>query len=236
MLLGLGVAASWFAASAESGEPRSDAPAGDRVVVAPVNLAVRAVAEVEPGIEPVWRALLAHLSARQRTVALDRKGAGVLWNEVMAEEQQAAAGGDLYTAYRRFASRVAEQAPFGRIVFPTIVVHAARLSGHSADWDGVHRLIDVPGRPKEAIDTFREGKIWINREGVHGQLAAASLHVAVLSPAGELIHEGTGGLVLLQELRQSEDSEDLEIRIVMRRDPFEAPDQLREGIEVAFGQ
>jgi len=236
MLLGLGVAASWFAASAEPGELRPVAPTGDRIVVAPVNLAVRAVKEVEPGIDPVWRALLDHLSAEQRVIALARKEAGVLWNEVMDDEQHAGAGGDLYSAYRRFAHRVAEQAEFGRIVFPTIVVHSARVRGRSAEWDGVQRLIDVPGQLNDSIDTYREGKIWINRHGVNGELAAASLHIAVFSPTGELLHEGTGGLVLLQEIQPPAKSDEIELAIVMRRSPFEAPDQLREGIEVAFSE
>ena len=237
MLLGLGVAASWLAASAVPGEPRPVAPAADRVVVAPVNLGVRAVAEIEAGLEPVWRALLAHLTAQQQPVAaLAHKEAGVLWNEVMADEKQAGGGGDLYAAYRRFAQRVGEQAEFGNIVFPTLVVHSARVSGRSAEWDGVHRMVDVPGRLNEAIETFRDGKIWINRHGVHGELAAASLHVAVFSPAGELLHEGTGGLVVLQELVPPAKPEEIELTIVMRRNPFEAPDQLREGIEVAFAR
>jgi hypothetical protein len=236
MLLGLGVAASWFAASAEPGEPRAAAPARDRVVVAPVNLAVRAVEEVAPGIDPVRRALITHLSAQQRVAALARNDAGVIWNEVMAEEKEAGAAGDLHSAYRRFARRVAEQAEFASIVFPTLVVHSARLTGRSAKWDGVHRLIDVPGQLTESIDTFREGKIWIDRRGAHGELAAASLHVAVFSPSGELLHEGTGGLVLLQELALPAKQDDLELTVVMRKDPFEAPDQLREGIEVAFGR
>ena len=40
---------------------------------------------------------------------------------------------------------------------------------------------------------------------------AASLHVAVFSPTGELIHEGTGGLVLLQELAPPARRDEIEL-------------------------
>jgi hypothetical protein len=237
MLLGLGAAALWLAVSARAGEPRPAVLGTGRVVVVPVNLAVRAVPEVETGLDPVWRALLAYLaSPEQPAIALARPDAGALWNEVMADEKKAGGGGDLYAAYRRFAKSVAEQAEFASIVFPTIVVHSARVSGRAAEWDGVHRLIDVPGRLNEAIETFREGKIWINRNGARGELAAASLHIAVFSRTGELLHEGAGGLVLLQELAPPAKADEIELSIVMRKNPFEAPDQLREGIGVAFGQ
>jgi hypothetical protein len=237
MLLGLGAAALWLAAPAESAEPRSAALGPGRVVVVPVNLAVRAAAELEPGLDPVFRALVAYFASQQKpAVVITRSDAGVLWNEVMADEKRASGGGDLYAAYRRFTRRVAEQAEFGSIVFPTLVTHAARLDWRTAHWDGIHRPIEVPGKFRESIERFGDGKIWVDRHGAQGELAAASLHVAVFSPTGELIHEGTGGLVLLQELAPPAKRDDIELITVMRKNPFEAPDQLREGIAVAFGE
>lgn len=234
-LFGLGASAWWLVATAASGEPAA-ASAPGRVIVVPVNLAVRAVPEVQSGIEPVWHALLEYFVAQQPTVALARNDAGLLWNEVMADAQKAGDDKDLYANYARFARRVAEQAPFYRIVFPTIVIHPARLSARTASWDGVHRIVDIPGQFSESIDTYRDGKIWINRHGATGELAAASLHVAVFTAQGELRYEGRGGLVLLQELVAPPESKprELELIAVMRADPFAAPDQLREGIEAAF--
>ncbi len=236
MLLGLGASALWLAASAESAERRPVALGSGRVVVVPVNLAVRAVAEVEPGLEPMWRALLQHFASVERpAIALARADAGVLWNEVMVEAKKAGEEGDLYATYARFARRVGEQVEFDNIIFPTLVVHPAPVRGRMAKWDGVRRPVDVPGQAGESIDTFRNGKIWINRDGGTGELAAASLHVAVLSPRGELRYEGTGGLVLLQELvAQKNRRDDMEFTAVMRKDPFAAPDQLNEGIGAAF--
>lgn len=236
MLLGLGASVLWLAASAESDERRPVAPGSGRVVVVPVNLAVRAVAEVEPGLEPMWRALLQHFASVERpAIALARADAAVLWNEVMTVAKKSGEEGDLYATYARFARRVGEQVEFDNIIFPTLVVHSARVRGRLAKWDGVSRPVDIPGQAGETIDTFRHGKIWINREGGTGELAAASLHVAVLSSRGELRYEGTGGLVLLQELvARTNKRDDVELAAVMRKDAFAAPDQLSEGIGAAF--
>jgi hypothetical protein len=237
MLLGLGASVLWLAVSAESDERPPAARGSGRVVVVPVNLAVRAAQEVEPGLDPVWHALLQYFASEGKSVvAIDRNDAGALWNEVMAEEAKSESGNpDLYGAYARFAKRVGEQAEFDSIVFPTIVTHSARINGRVASWDGVRRQVDIPGLLNESIDTYREGKIWIDRHGATGELAAASLHVAVLSPQGELRYQGTGGLVLLQELAEPKKrDEDVELTAVMRKDAFAAPDQLREGIGAAF--
>jgi hypothetical protein len=236
MLLGLGASALWLAVPAESGERLPAALGSGRVVVVPVNLAVRAVPEVEPGLDPVWRALLQYFASEQKpAIVIDRADAGALWNEVMADAKNTGGDADLYAAYARFARRVGEQVEFDSIVFPTIITHPAKVSGRVASWDGIRRQIDVPGQFSESIDTYREGKIWVNRGGATGELAAASLHVAVLSPKGELRYQGTGGLVLLQVLvRPQKRTDDVEFTAVMRKDPFAAPDQLREGIGAAL--
>ena len=236
MLLGLGASVLWLAASAESGERPLRAPESGRTVLVPANLAVRAAIEVEPGVEPVWRALLAYFASEEKpAVALDRNDATELWKEVMVEAHKEGRGDDLYAAYARFARRVAEQVEFDTIVFPTLVTHPARVRGRVADWDGVRRQIEVPGQANESIDTYRNGKIWVKRDGASGELAAASLHIAALSPRGELRYEGRGGLVLLQELVEPwKQTNDIEFTVVLRKDPFAAPDELREGIAAAF--
>lgn len=234
MLLGLGASVVWLAVSAESGE-RPDAPGSGRTVLVPVNLAVRAVAEVEPGVEPVWRALVEYFTSTDRpATALDRRDATALWNEVMAEAKEEGQGGDLYAVYARFARRVGEQVEFESIVFPTLVTHSARIRGRTASWDGVRRPVDIPGQFNESIDTYREGKIWLTRYGATGELGAASIHVAAMSPRGELRYEGRGGLVLLQDLVAPRKGGGAELTTVMRRDPFAAQDQLREGVAAAF--
>jgi hypothetical protein len=230
-----GLAWSTIALAAEPSGERPAALGSGRVVLVPLNLAVRAVAEVAPGLAPVWRELLQYCaSVAGPVVALEREGAGSLWNEVMAEMKEEVDRGDLYAAYGRFARRVAEQAEVDRIVFPTVLTRAARVSGRVAEWDGVRRPVEVPGRPNESIDTFPQGKIWLNRHGAQGELAAASLHIAVLSADGQLRFQGTGGLVLLQELSTPKEREGLELSVVMRKDPFTDAASLRHGIAAAF--
>ena len=240
-LTGLAGSLVALAAAAEPSEEspveqqRPAALGSGRVVLVPINLAVRAVAEVEPGLEPVWRELLVYLgSVKHPVIALEREGAAALWNEVMAEAKPETGPDDLYAAYGRFARRVAEQADFGSIVFSTLVTRSARVNGRTAEWDGVRRPLEIPGRLNDSIDTFPLGKIWLTRHGAKGELGAASLHVAVLSPEGELGFQGTGGLVLLQKLVSPVDKEDLELSVVMREEPFAAAAQLRQGIAQAF--
>jgi len=236
MLLRLGASVLWLAASAESGERRPEASVAGRVVLVPVNLAVRAVAEVEPGVEPVWRAMLEYFASEyEHAIALDRKDATALWTEVVVEARKEGRRDDLYAAYARFARSVGEQVEFDTIVFPTLVTLPAKLSGRVAKWDGVRRQVDIPGLFNESIDTYREGKIWLSRHGATGELAAASLHIAAMSPEGELRYEGRGGLVLLQELVEPrKKTDEVELTAVMRKEPFAATDQLREGIVAAF--
>ena len=65
--------------------------------------------------------------------------------------------------------------------------------------------------------------------------AASAAHRGVVAQS-ELRYEGTGGLVLLHELvaPQKKKRDDVQIIAVIRKDPFAAPDQLREGIGAAF--
>src|SRR5262245_55976445 len=112
-----------------------------RVVLVPPNLGVRATAEVEPGVEPVWRELLSHFAAQpQRATALERRSAAGLWKEVMAEVR-AQPDPDVYNAYALFARRIADQVDYSAIVFPSLVTRAARVQGETATWDGVRRHV-----------------------------------------------------------------------------------------------
>src|SRR5262245_26072930 len=103
---------SSLAEPARTAAPAAPESGSGRTVLVPLNLAVRPVAEVEPGVAPVWSAMLEHFAAANpRVAALDRAGAASLWNEVMADVGEAERN-DLYAAYGRFARRVAEQTPY----------------------------------------------------------------------------------------------------------------------------
>ena len=75
------------------------------VVIVPLNLGVRASSEVEPGVDPVWRELLAHFAAQEQpATALERNSASALWVEVM-KEVQSKPEPDVYKAYAMFVEK-----------------------------------------------------------------------------------------------------------------------------------
>jgi hypothetical protein len=214
--------------------PASDASevlGSGRVVLVPLNLGVRATAEVEPGVEPVWREILSHFAAQQQpATALERKSAGALWNEVMAEVRTQP-DPDVYKAYALFARRIADQVDYTAIVFPSLVTRAARVQGETAAWDGVRRELSVP----KTTGTGMGADFLVASVGVRGEIAAASLHVAVLTPNGELRFEGAGGLSVLQQLDEAKDARGGEqLAVELRQDAFADASELREGVEAAF--
>jgi hypothetical protein len=203
-----------------------------RIVIVPVNLGVRAEPEVAPGIEPVWTEILNHFQSQDvPVVALERSSAQALWKEVMLEASGAGDANDVYEVYGLFARRIAEQVDCGAIVFPSLVTRVAKVSGRAASWDGARHVLEIPGRDLEEVDGIPEGGIKIVRHGVQGEIAAASLHVAIVSPQGELRFEGAGGLELLQRLVEGRNAE---IERVARNDAWQDPEPLREGIGLAF--
>ena len=223
---------SW--APAVSAVDASDALGDGRVVIVPLNLGVRATTEVEPGVEPVWREILSHFAARkQPATALERKSAAALWAEVMAEVRQKP-NADVYEAYALFARRIADQVDYSAIVFPSLVTRAARIQGKTAAWDGVRREVELTGR--EGVGTVMGSDLLISSAGVRGEIAAASLHVAVLASDGDLRFEGAGGLSLLQELDEKGAAAKggTQVAVELRPDAFADPSELREGVEVAF--
>jgi hypothetical protein len=226
-------AALLWAPAAFAGDA-ADALGDGRVVIVPLNLGVRATTEVEPGVDPVWREILSHFAGRkQPATALERKSAAALWAEVMAEVR-ARPHPDVYDAYALFARRIADQVDYTAIVFPSLVTRAARIQGQTAAWDGVRRHVELSGR--ETVGTVPGSDLMIASAGVRGEIAAASLHVAVLSPTGELRFEGAGGLSLLQALEEDGDAAKggMQVAVEMRPDAFADPGELREGIEAAF--
>jgi hypothetical protein len=214
--------------------PATDAPLGSgRVVLVPLNLGVRATSEVEPGVQPVWREILSHFAAKEQpATALERKSATGLWNEVMAEVS-AQPQPDVYKAYALFARRIAEQVDYSAIVFPSLVTRAARVQGDVAAWDGVRRPVDL-GVP-ETLGPVIGSDLMVSAKGVRGEIAAASLHVAVLSSDGELRFEGAGGLSVLQKLDEEADVKgDAQVAMELRENAFADASELREGVETAF--
>ena len=83
-----------------------------------------------------------------------------------------------------------------------------------------------------AID-FLDASGGLRVAGLKGKVAAASLHVAVLRPDGTSLHEGLGGLDLIQEIARGGRLTG-DWKYALRPDPFGDPVHLREGVARAF--
>jgi hypothetical protein len=179
-------------------------------------------------MDAVWSEIVRMLDARDPAPAsLQRDSARALWAQVVSQDAATQAGG-VYEAYAAFARHVAEQVEFSALVIPALVTRRAEIHGQQASWDGVQRLVETP-RP-----TFVDSRAGVVRVDARGSLEAASLHVAVLSPDGELRFEGAGGIALLEELALADDPDEAALRTREESDPFADPDALREGVRVAF--
>jgi len=217
-------------AAALADDPPPALPETGRVLLVPLNLGVRAEPQLSDGLEPVWDELVRMLEQRDPPpAALQRDAAAALWSEVLRASEPGETQAGIYAAYGRFARRVAEQVRFDALVIPSLVTRKAEIHGHQASWDGVHRIVDTPRPP----DLAWSGSLAL---GGRGSLEAASLHVAVLSPEGEIRFEGAGGIALLQDLTLVEDGGGNELRATARATPFVDSDALREGVQAAFAQ
>jgi len=231
MLIGVGPAQAEAPAESDALEV-----GGLRVVVAPLNIGITAVDEVSSGIAPVTQELLLHLKeSGHRVAALEREGATQLWQEVLIEARHEDPEISVYEVYARFANRVGEQVEYGVMVFPSLVVRAARVRGELASWDGVDRWVSVP-RLDDQIDTVRDGALQIYSHGGTGELAAASLHVAIFEPGGDMRFEGAGGLSLLHDVKRAEGDGSSAFEMARRENPFDDSGELREGISTAFSR
>lgn len=221
------------AAAPPPGDPTAYGGSG-RVLVVPLNLAIRTAPALEEGMEPAYRALLEHLQRQDRPLAvIDARDAISLWNEVVSEGGEAPAGEALRAAASRFAVRLAEQERYGMLVFPALLVRRALVQGYQVTWDGVRHPL-----PKRAFvdDSLSPSGEFVAMDGLQGSIAAGSLHLAIFSADGALVHEGIGGLGVLQraELVGAEGRQ--RWTLARREGAFADADRVREGVERAFSQ
>jgi hypothetical protein len=134
------------------------------------------------------------------------------------------------------ARRLREERDFDALVIPSIVMRQAELGGPSTpareprlfvSWDGVQRSFRTVNP--------QHGRSEVISSGISGTIPVPSLHVLVLSTAGEWIFEGTGGLDVVHEARLDRRTIGApQWRIVPRPAIFRDRALLREGISVAF--
>lgn len=217
-----------IAALAETETPTESE--ADRLVLAPLNLGVTLAPELEPGLEPVWQALLDHVENEPARVAsLEGESAKLLWARAVAS-LEATEEPDLYATYSQFAKNVAEHFEFKTLVMPVLVTRVASLRGSHAHWDGVRHRADLPDDLVVHPGSMIGLGILQSEVRIRGELGAASLHIVALDSEGNLMHEGNGGLDLLHKLTRRGSR----VEAAMRTDPFGNERRLREGVEQAL--
>jgi hypothetical protein len=219
----------------ESGSEVAVNTPGSLIVVAPLNLAIRAPEEITGRSEPVWLELLSYFQAFDHHVMVIEPGsARQLLVEAMLDLDTADPERALQTTRSRFARALAKHREYDLLVIPSLVLRPGRLYGQYAVWDGVQRIVPNAAEaiPYDlASDVHPPGSITVL--GLRGKIAAVSLHVSVLSPDGTLVYEGMGGLDVIQEAHRENPWEGRWV-FAMREDLFSEPLHLREGIEQAF--
>jgi hypothetical protein len=229
-----------FALSACTTSPETSATeaapdSGLRVVVAPMNLAVKAPDEVSDGDDRVWHEILDYFQSRGGDVAvLSRESADRLWRTALSDLDVTRRQGALIVARGRFAQELAEHYDFDLLVLPSLVLRSGRLHGDYATWDGVRRRVpDHATASSRTFDHVLGSGTFLQSNGLHGKVAGASLHVSVLRSDGSAAFEGIGGLDVVQEIQREHSGTGATV-FATRDDPFSEPGNLREGVARAF--
>jgi hypothetical protein len=208
-----------------------------RVLVAPLNLALRVPAELNGVDEPVYYELLRYVQAEARQVSVILStDAKLVWSDAIAELEQSGASPDLRTASARFALQLREHGDYDLLLMPSLVLRSVRLlHGNRASWDGVRRVLPVRAAPMDgALTESHPPGAGPEVRGLSGRVPAVSLHVAVLRSDGHFVHEGLGGLDLIHEAALDRRTQSPVWRLVSRWKPFGDREHLRQGIALAF--
>jgi len=205
------------------------------VVVAPLNVAVRAPADLAGKGDPVWTELLSYLQEQDRQVAvISPLSAERLWLAAISDLDLSDRQAALRTGYSRFARELAGHRDFDLLVVPSLVMRPAHVSGLHASWDGVQRPVPNAATAvhRGVGDLMGPGSDFLTG-GLTGKVAAASLHVVVLRADGTRLYDGLGGLDVLQEARR-DNTPDGTLRFAARAQPFSNREWVAEGVERAF--
>src|SRR5262245_18774286 len=149
-LLACTTPAKYFVAPGQEG-----APGIRRVLLCPMNLVRALPAEVSDGVEPVEKALLAHLKSRELEVSLlDLAEGRELWGRAVLEARQQGSK----DAGRFFVHQLAEGNDFEVVMLPSLITRNVNVTDNSGTWDGVRRTMTVVNAPSRGIggstDTF----------------------------------------------------------------------------------
>jgi hypothetical protein len=212
----------WDGGGSAAGSPR--------VVIAPLNLAVRLALDLGEAVEPVEAEIIRYFQSHgMRVAVIWPADARWLWRHSMAASQGSeSAALDLETAGGVFVRALGEHADFDLLVMPSLVYRKARVTGRHASWDGVRRRVTLQART-------------VTGENLHttdwgGRITGLSLHALVFTPEGRRVFQGWGGIDLVHDavLVKGGSSERSFLRL--QQQLLENPEHLREGVALALDQ
>ena len=187
-----------------------------RILVVPLNTAVRLAAGLEAAVEPVQRELLAQLEAQGARVSfLAVEDAALLWKDTVATLRQLDRNtASLQEVTGTFIRTLRDVTEFDLALMPSLGYREATVDRAYATWDGVTRSM-----------TARR-QTWALMERV----PTYSLHVQLYTPDGRLWTERWGGIDLVHQ-------SDLDDTPALTHDQVErSADYIRLGVSVALGR
>ena len=208
----------------------------DRLVVAPLNLAVKLPVELEDGVQPVRDEIIAYLQQRDAWVAVIwPSDAWELWKEAMIATSSTKDGAQrLEKAVGIFVAELGRNAEFSAFMLPTLVYREAKVWGHMARWDGVSRKLPTRTRAiaNARLPTLEPS---LGESQVKGaKVPGVSLHVLVFAPDGRRVFEGRGGLDLVHAVLITGSADTGHGSLVPDVNPFRNSEHLREGVALAL--
>ena len=204
------------------------------LLILPFNLAVSMPSEIESFSPIVWEELEVYLRAhgkQLRTVSM--RDARRLWHSSIEQVRDGKSGDSAGydEAVSVLVRELAKHAEFDAVIAPSLVIRKAHISGGTALWDGVARVLELEEDPGTAIGIRDDAPLV-------GEAPGASLHAVVLNRAGEKVQETVGGLDLLVRVRvlgkPDARASDPGFEFAARTDLFADRAHLREGIAVAL--
>jgi hypothetical protein len=201
-----------------------------RVVIAPMNLAVRLDPDLEEAVEPVETEIIRYFQSHGARVAVIWPAdARWLWqNSMAAILRSESPSADLDTAVGAFVSALGEHADFDLVVMPSLVYRKARVTGRHAQWDGVRRRVTLHTRTMTGANLHTAD--WT------GRITGLSLHALVFTPEGRRLFQGWGGIDLVHDAVLTQETSHDRSFLRLRQQLLENTEHVREGVALALEQ
>jgi len=221
-LLGLGCAGL--------GPARSSTPI--RVARMPLGTVAPLPPEVIAGARPLEHELARYLAERGLAVdspSLSEARAAWLRSAQALKAEAGEAGMSFDAAAARLARELHASRGSEALLLAWVAMRPAQMKGRMVVWDGVTRELERFRGRRAGMDDARY------LDALEGSFAAPSLQVAIFSGEGAKVHEGTGGLDLVQDVLLIGDKQaGFRVEMPPRDEIFDDPARLREGIERAL--